>query len=53
MNGKRFLSFGLIHRTDYISPFCKLLPLDGNEFVCVSDYVTVDDYIINENEMDW
>ena len=53
MNRKRFLSFVKSRRGEYVGPCCELRLLAGNEWVCTSRLVTVDDYVVNENEMDW
>jgi hypothetical protein len=38
----------------YLSPSCELRSMNEGQLLCVSDRsVTVDDYIVNENELDW
>ena len=54
MNRKRFLSFGESLRGEYVSPSCEVRSLSGFQVVCVSARtVTVDDFVIEENEFDW
>ena len=54
MNRKRFLSMDKIRRVEYVSPSCVVRSVSGFQFVCESTRtVTIDDFVINENEFDW
>ena len=53
MNIKRFLDRGQDRRAEYVSPRCELRPMVGGEWVCTSQFVALDDYVIRENELDW
>ena len=41
-------------KTEYLSPACEVRSVSGFQVVCVSTRtVTVDDFVIEENEFDW
>ena len=38
----------------YLSPSCELRSVSGFQLVCASSRtVTIDDFVINDNEIDW
>ena len=38
----------------YFSPTCELRSVNGRQLLCASErMVTIDDFVINENENDW